>query len=217
MGNAPRPYYSHAGITIYHGDCLEILPELSIDGIITDQPYGTGWVRGGQDRGVFKAKPDHPLWDVFSIDWISCKPVKFWAAFAPSSRVASMIAHATARVDWKKTNPRPNGPVNEPIFIWPLYLPSGIEWTGYNGDTPLHPCQKPVELIRWLFGFCDPEWIVGDPFMGSGTTLVAAKDLARRAIGIEIEERYCEIAAKRLSQEVFDFQPERTTSYGDQA
>ena len=66
----------------------------------------------------------------------------------------------------------------------------------------VHPTQKPVALMRWCLGFVPDARTVLDPFMGSGTTLRAAKDLGRKAIGIEIEERYCEIAAKRMLQTV---------------
>uniref|UniRef100_A0A6M3J989 Putative methyltransferase n=1 Tax=viral metagenome TaxID=1070528 RepID=A0A6M3J989_9ZZZZ len=73
-------------------------------------------------------------------------------------------------------------------------------------DVRQHPTQKPVVLMRWCLGFA-PNGVVLDPFMGSGTTLVAAKQLGRRAIGIEIEERYCEISARRLAQDVLPLEP----------
>ena len=74
-----------------------------------------------------------------------------------------------------------------------------------RGVPRVHPTQKPVELMRWCFKFAPECKTVIDPFMGSGTTLRAAKDLGRQAIGIEISEEYCRIAARRLSQEVFNF------------
>ena len=72
-------------------------------------------------------------------------------------------------------------------------------------DVREHPTQKPLSLMCWCLGFAPDAKTILDPFMGSGTTLRAAKDLGRKAIGIEIEERYCEIAAKRMAQEVFSF------------
>lgn len=76
---------------------------------------------------------------------------------------------------------------------------------GFLGEQRYHPTQKPVEIMLWsIHQSKDPQTIL-DPFMGSGTTLVAAKQLGRKGIGIEIEERYAEIAALRLSQEVMDF------------
>ena len=71
-----------------------------------------------------------------------------------------------------------------------------------------HPSQKPVKLIRYLIQETDAQTIL-DPFMGSGTTLRAAKDLGRKAIGIEIEEKYCKIAAKRMAQEVLNFEQQK--------
>lgn len=101
---------------------------------------------------------------------------------------------------WRKTNPRPGGPEREPIGLTHDFI-SG-EWECYNGDTPNHPCEKPLELMLWLMALLSPADSILAPFMGSGTTLRAAKDLGRNAIGIEIEEHYCEIAARRLQQEV---------------
>lgn len=196
---APYIYYEDDACTIWHGDCRDVLP---IQGcaIVTDQPFGTGWLRGGKSVGVFEASSEKPAWDVFSLEWVALSGAVFWAAFAPNSQGVAMQQLATARVNWRKTNPRPNGPDTEPVYLWPVFLPDGIEWTGYNGDTPLHPCQKPEALMIWLLRFCDPNWTIVDPFMGSGTTLVAAKRLGRKAIGIERELKYCEVAANRLRQ-----------------
>jgi site-specific DNA-methyltransferase (adenine-specific) len=75
-----------------------------------------------------------------------------------------------------------------------------------ESDVRLHPTQKPLGIMKWCIGFVKGR-LLADPFMGSGTTLEAAKALGRKAIGIEIEERYCEIAANRLRQSVLDFGP----------
>lgn len=82
-----------------------------------------------------------------------------------------------------------------------------VTWTNFTAThqaTSDHPCERPVALYRWALNYIPPAraGLVLDPFMGSGTTLRAAKDLGRKAIGIEIEERYCEIAARRMAQEV---------------
>jgi len=95
-----------------------------------------------------------------------------------------------------------------------------LAWTSRNaalreftkcpkGINKTHPCEKPIELLTWCIGFTGGAQTILDPFMGSGTTLRAAKDLGRKAIGCELEERYCEIAAKRMSQEVLDFEGAR--------
>ena len=79
------------------------------------------------------------------------------------------------------------------------------EFGGANKEVRVHPTQKPLDLMRWCIDQASEPTIILDPFMGSGTTLRAAKDLGRKAIGIEIEEKYCEIAVNRLKQEVFQW------------
>lgn len=218
-----KPYYEHAGITIYHGDCREIagtmvyetgVPRL-FDVVITDPPYGTGWVLGGGGVGEFSAKSVREPWDVFSTGWMKFNHApKAWAVFSPDARIPETAAAIGGKFRLRyyiKSNPRPalggnDSPSVEPIVVAPgtRYSNGPAHLIAYNGDAE-HPCQKPLAVMLWLVeGVAAPGQIVLDPFMGSGTTLVAAKRLGHEAIGIEIEERYCEIAAKRLSQEVLD-------------
>jgi len=201
----PTPYYSHAGITIYHGDCRDILPHVTADVVVTDPPYGTGWVRGGGSVGVFNAVHERPEWDEWTTDWLLDlrSRCRMGCVFGPSSRSRELATIAGNLWVYRKTNPRPNGPTCEPLGVWPFT--ELREFVAYNGDTPNHPCEKPIELIVALLRMTTGTIL--DPFMGSGTTLVAAKQLGRKAIGIEIEERYCEIAVKRLAQEVLPLTP----------
>ena len=196
------PYYDRDGITIYNADCREILPELpKVDLVLTDPPYGIdfrgldwdkqipNWLpicRDISNNVVFTTAP-LTLWNYPKPDWILS-----WHRPASSSR-------------------RPDGKFNH----WSPILVYG-KWEGDIDIISLHaianamphdfvhPCPKPVNLFYWIISNSEAQTIL-DPFMGSGTTLVAAKKLGRKAIGIEISEKYCEIAVKRLSQEVMRF------------
>ena len=202
-----KPYYSHAGITIYHGDCREILPSLKADVVVTDPPYGVNLKRdkpsrmnavGGRVHGDSEPfDPSHLL--------AIAVPTILWGANAYASR----LPDSTGWIVWDKTHAE-TCEHSQAELAWTNCV-GGIRLhrEAYHGfmrrkDGWLHPTQKPVALMRWCIGFT-PDGCVLDPYMGSGPVLVAAKGLERRAIGIEIEERYCEIAAKRLAQEVFDF------------
>jgi site-specific DNA-methyltransferase (adenine-specific) len=203
------PYYDDGRTAIYCGDCRDVLPGLPAGlAVVTDQPYGTGWVRGGGSVGVFNARHERPEWDVWDMSWVALVPAPVAiVAMGPYSRkddLRAALPQPNALTWWRKTNPRPNGPSREPVVVWPASLPAGVEFAAYNGDTPLHPAQKPLDLMQWLIGFTPEGATVLDPFMGSGTTLLAARNLGRPAIGIDRDEAYCEIAARRLSQEVLE-------------
>jgi site-specific DNA-methyltransferase (adenine-specific) len=197
-----KPYYEHAGITIYHGDCREIMPGLAADVLVTDPPYPNNaghFVDAIETaRAVLLAPFRHAL--------------VFWTEMEWPTLLAPMVAVHV----WHRTNT--NRPDNyEPIYEFHAdgvkrasrVMRHAVVFPGLTGcvEATGHPTQKSVKLMRELCARTDGTIL--DPFMGSGTTLVAAKDLGRKAIGIEIEERYCEIAAKRLSQEVLPFGGDR--------
>jgi DNA modification methylase len=209
-----KPYYEHAGVTIYHGDCRELdFVALGIYPacVVTDPPYGVDYkpLRGsngskmwGDEKVTGDASPFDPA-DVVALGL----PTILWGA----NHYASRLPDSSGWFVWDKT---PKGIREGFIYshaemAWTNLTTRthkfALEWQGAdrNGEDFLHPTQKPVALMRWCIGFC-PDGSILDPFMGSGTTLRAAKDLGRRAIGIEIEERYCEIAARRCEQEVLD-------------
>lgn len=214
-----KAYYSEAGIEIYHGDCREILPRLQADCLITDPPYGIAHPTDYKSRGrgqlancadyapVYGDSADYdPRWLFrFFLD----KPMVLWGA----NHYASRLLDSGGWLVWDKE--RPDGLDQATCELAWTNCVKGVRrfrylWNGMlrEGDEALvHPTQKPVALLKWVLNL---KWVTGntiiDPYMGSGSTLRAAKDLGRKAIGIEIEERYCEIAANRLRQQVLDFQ-----------
>lgn len=218
-----KPYYEDpAGIVIYHGDCREILPSLSGVGaslVLTDPPYGVSLdtaYRSNQ-RSNLAAANDYP--PVFGDD----KPFDPTALLAFENAIlwganyyADRLPPRGSWLVWDKRDGICTNDQADAELAWVTGVSGTVPrlfrhvWMGMvkaseNGHRRVHPTQKPVELMQWCLGFFPDSRLVLDPFMGSGTTLVAAKNLGRRAIGIEIEEKYCEIAAKRLSQTVLDF------------
>jgi len=204
-----KPYYEHAGIQIWHGDCREILPGLKADVVVTDPPYGMGYSSGWSGAEIVGDKTvgvrDQAL---SALRGIPALVFGRWSEPRPDG--------VRARLVWDKGEwpgmgdlKLPWGPSDEEIYV------IGEGFVGKRAGTvlrsnrvgaaaSLHPTEKPIWLLARLVQACPPGTIL-DPFMGSGTTLVAAKLEGRKAIGIEIEEKYCEIAAKRLAQEVFNF------------
>lgn len=212
-----KPYYESEGVTIYHGDCREVLPLVSADVLVTDPPYGVEF--NGK-----ATKHTSPGGGYTTSDSADIGPV------------AVRMALPTVRRGAVFTGVRNLFAYPEPADIGCVYCPSGagigrwgfscfhpvlfygprppggmrpasIESFATSGESA-HPCPKPLPWLLWVLSLvtCDGETVV-DPFAGSGTTLRAAKDLGRKAIGVEIEERYCEIAARRMSQRVLDLAP----------
>ena len=213
-----KPYYQHAGITIYCADCRDVLPHLpKVDLCLTDPPYGIGFVHG--DGGgklasstrfnrIAVVGDDRPFDPSMFLGYT--ENAVLWGA----NHFANRLPNSPAWLIWDKREGMGQNDQADCEMAWTsLKSPARLIRHYWNGMLKaseariprVHPTQKPVAVMGWCLSFFPEAQTILDPFMGSGTTLVAAKNLGRRAIGIEIEERYCEIAAKRLSQEVFDF------------
>jgi site-specific DNA-methyltransferase (adenine-specific)/modification methylase len=205
----PKPYYGpEDGITIYHGDCREILPSLPrVDLVLTDPPYGAGYA-GNPIRGKNRRSAPHPPqgWDskcfenieavvragevsvIWGGNYYTLPPSRCWFVWYKPGALPSM---ADCELAWVSKDG------NAQHFSWST--------AATNAERLGHCTQKPEALMSWCISRFPEARTVLDPFMGSGTTLRAAKDRGLTAIGIEICEEYCEIAAKRLSQRVLDF------------
>ncbi len=253
QGAVMRPYYQDESVTLYHGDCLEILPELEpVDHVITDPPYaqdvylrlsmpntkpGSGTparVTGGHHITLKNgsAITRVPAGSIGAIDELLRPAAKEVARLTRRwgivfSDVESTHLWRAALEDaemryvrtgaWVKPDAMPQMSGDRPAVGFEpctiVHAQGAMRWNGggnravwtFNtakgSDRPDHPCPKPLPLMRALVEqFTDPGETILDPFAGSGTTLRAAKDLGRKAIGIELDEEWCEGAAKRMSQ-----------------
>jgi len=211
----PKPYYDEDGITIYHADCRDILCDLRADTIITDPvwPNATVPLAGSDDpyrllsnalwrtscprlavqlgcdsdpRFLGAVPPHYPF---FRTCWLELARVGYKGRLLMTGDVAYLFG-------------RPPKPAPGQFVIPGRHID-----TDSNGKQSDHPCPRKYGHVRWLVKWWSEEAdTILDPFMGSGTTLRAAKDLGRKAIGIEIEERYCEIAVRRLAQGVLKYE-----------
>lgn len=189
--------------TLHLGDCRDILPSLAVSAIVTDPPYGTGWVRGGGAVGEFNAAHEKPSWDVFTTDWMDLAPHAVIAAFcAPSFLDKLCAAFATPCIArYVKTNVRPKGNPRELIVCSAPWTAKRWEVVAYNGDNEHHPTQKPLIVMEWCVRYLPmPDSPIVDPFMGSGTTGVACMNLGREFVGIEREPAYFDAACRRLEE-----------------
>lgn len=223
------PYYEDALVTIYHGDAREWLPDADV--AVTDPPYGfksyatDRVVEGALGRligaygtvAVFGYPELLVRWCVEAVavpsEWVTWWPTNRNVSRGPSlpkesEHIAIFGPLGDARRIMRPRSPNKTGRAiavargDDPDWardgdVWREPTPAGH----FNARKRLHPNEKPVALMRKLLTLM-PDGVVADPFMGSGSTLVAAKSLGRKSIGIEIEERWCEVAATRCSQEV---------------
>lgn len=228
----PEPYYRDDAVTLYHGDCREILSELndqSVDCVITDPPYterthGMAKTNKGRGHGTkaidFAAFTDEALMDALAEcgrvtrRWVIAS-LDYAHAFGFDSNPPDGLRSLRVGV-WVKPNPMPQISADRPGQGWEAILflhrddvkptwhgggRAGV-WTHPVVQNTGHPTSKPLPMVAdWVRLFTNPGDLVLDPFAGSGTTLRAAKDEGRRAVGVELDERYCEIAAKRLAQD----------------
>ena len=217
-----NPYYEDEWVTLYHGDCLQITDWLAADVLVTDPPYGMGYSGFGGRRGEPSRDRDpHQIMgdgDTSARDAILGR----WAGPALVFGRWSIARPSGVRqvLIWDKTDNGPGmgaldlpwGPSFEEVYVIGAGFVGKREssvirtrgWMSADAERPDHPTPKPTWLMEALIAKCPPGTIA-DPFAGSGSTLVAAKALGRKAIGVELEERYCEIAARRLAQDVLDF------------
>lgn len=209
------PYYCDDSVILFHGDCLKLADWLTADVLVTDPPYG--YNHSSNWEGAFRSETIANDSDLAARDAV----LSLWGTTKPALVFGS----------WKM--PKPIG--THTVLTWDKGLASGmgdlsIPWKpnteeiyvlggGFvgNRDSSViggsvvtwaskgreHPNMKPVSLMERLI--LKTVGVVADPFAGSGSTLVAAKNLGRKAIGVELEERYCEIAARRLAQDVLTF------------
>jgi hypothetical protein len=222
------PYYQDDHVTLWHGDCREITAWLKADVLVTDPPYGMAYTSNARVRRVrhdaIAGDASTEARDTALAAWGERPALVFgtWKVARPDG--------VRLTLTWDKGPSIGSGDITLPwglstedVYVlgtWPAITPGGRAREGgtparvssvlrvdnYNTQSvnrPDHPTPKPVGLMERLIAKCPPG-AVSDPFAGSASTLIAAKNLGRKAIGVELDERYCEVAAKRLAQGVLD-------------
>jgi site-specific DNA-methyltransferase (adenine-specific) len=201
-----KPYYQDDAVTIYHGDCREIVPTLGrFDLLLTDPPYGIGEDGGkfrGRKGGGHRVLPkmgwdkETPAKKTFEVVIGACENSIVWGG----NYITDKLPCSRGWLYWRKLM---GGNFADGELAWTSLDMVVREFTKCNKmGGKEHPTQKPLELMLWCIGLAGDVQTILDPFAGSGTTGRAAKDLGRKCTLIEQEERYCEIAANRMAQEV---------------
>lgn len=214
-----KPYFQDKFTTIYNGDCKDVLQQLDINvnAVITDPPYGINYNSGHYKYGnpfseiIGDNKYPTEMLELFEI--IADKAIILFANWETLRK----IKLPTSVIIWAKNNWTAGDLNHEYARQYEIILFYALRNHKFTNGRPqdiihcnrivptVHPTEKPVELIsKLILQNTEQEDIILDPYLGSGTTAVAAKNTLRNCIGIEIEERYCEVTAKRLSQNVME-------------
>jgi DNA modification methylase len=237
------PYYNANGVTLYCGDCAEV--EVACDLLVTDPPYGQEFKSGKSDLWG-KIHGDDDLSGIEErLRYVlrSLRRGRHVYIFGTTIRMAELPLCGVTELIWDKQTigmgdlTSPWGPQHEKIFFATYELSKANREKGYgnlsarlrkgsvlrmtrpiSGRVQYHPTEKPVEILRQMI---ESSSVMGetvyDPFAGSGSTLIAAALEGRVAIGCEFEERYCEIAAKRLENECVEWRPSQPPQIADKA
>lgn len=212
-----KPYYQDGHCTLYNADCRQVLPFLDkFDLLLTDPPYGidivTQFKKAEKSKSsMFNLSVSGPCsgeWDAKPVDdlilRICITSSKYCIVWGGNYFTNAFLAPSQKWLVWDKMNG--TNPMADAELAWTNLSGSvrmfRIHHFSAGCERKSHPTQKPVPLMRWCLGLVPDAQTILDPFAGSGTTLVAAKLEGRKAVGIEIDEKYCEIAANRLRQKV---------------
>lgn len=209
-----EPYYSDDLVTLYHGDCRELLPSLTFDAIVSDPPYGMDYEHGARKGGVRlghdakRIKGDQNPFDPSHLLTHGKMPVLLWGG----NHFADKLPASRGWLVWDKRDGRPSNDQSDCELAWTNWLTTARVhsqfWSGNvrtgreQQEGRLHVNQKPVALMQWCLSML-PTGIttICDPYAGSGSTLAAAKELGIRSIGVEYDEGHCETIARRLAQD----------------
>jgi DNA modification methylase len=220
-----KAYFEDDTVTLYHGDCREITDWLVADVLVTDPPYGRAWKQGELKRKGSRSRPgiagdsDTTARDAALQMWGQRLAVVFGDLM-----LAPPVGTKLVGIYRKPSDAGTRGAIGgyrrdaEAIYLlgpWPSGIGgrSSVITTGARiQGSPSgaagrygHPHAKPVDVMETLIA-ASPPGVIADPFAGSGSTLIAARNQGRRAIGVELEERYCETIAKRLAQGALPFE-----------
>lgn len=238
-----EPYYQDEVVTIYHGDCRDVLPLLSsVDHVITDPPYRPRLFANARSGSTIKYRRDGVIRDFeyealtdelrafiatesarlasrWVITWCDLESLHLWRADLETAGLRYLRMGV-----WVRQHAAPQFSGDRPAqgaegCVITHNAKNRLAWNGggcpaswvgpivnVNDPSRVHTSPKPLWLmLKQIADFTNEGELILDPCMGSGTLLEAAKRLGRRAIGVELDERYCEHAAKRMAQQVLEF------------